>query len=519
MRIAKRILTAALPALLSAMAFGVPAHAFIDGLTGPAFNLTATTGFVFTSNATTGGVPNLLVWGYTSGGAEAQLPGPTLIVTQGQQVTIHLTNLLPEEVSIVVPGFKVATGTPLVFANGVRGAINSAVPAAAANGGTQTYTFTADRPGTFYYHSGTNQAFQVRMGLFGALIVRPAAAVSIAEVLPPGLNPATPAKTFTKSAYTPGNASDDSTAYDREFLYMVSEMDSFLNAFITDPARAVPPGFDLAIANNDYFFVNGRESFDIMLGPGDPQLPNQPYNCLPVFHPGERVLIRLINMGNLSHPIHTHGQHVRVIAKEGNVLTSSPTGVGVADLAHLDFSVNIQPGQTVDAIYTYTGVELGFDMYGHTSGAAPLQPYEPVGTHGRTFTSNEAAHAIPVDIAGVPIPDNAVLGTYAATVTLAQNLNTGALPVKLPGSLDVTAAMVGAFWGNSPFLGAPAPGVPGSPTGSPQDPFTTNLGFSYFFMWHSHKERELTTLGLFPGGMLTMAEIRPWSSPISATDQ
>ena len=178
------------------------------------------------------------------------------------------------------------TGTPLVFPNGVRGAINSIVPAAAPNGGTQTYTFTADRPGTFYYHSGTNQAFQVRMGLFGALIVRPAAAVSVAEVLPPGLNPATPAKTFTKAAYAPAGASDDSTVYDREFLYMVSEMDSFLNAFITDPARPVPPGFDLAIANNDYFFINGRESFDILLVPGDPGLPNQPYNCSPVFHPG-----------------------------------------------------------------------------------------------------------------------------------------------------------------------------------------------------------------------------------------
>jgi hypothetical protein len=231
---------------------------------------------------------------------------------------------------------------------------------------------------------------------------------------------------------------------------MVSEMDSLLNAFITT-GRTVP-GFDLAIANNDYFFVNGRESFDHARA-GDPQLPTS--RTTPAgLPPGERVLIRLINMGNLPHPIHTHGQHVRVIAKEGNVLTSSPTGVGVADLAHLDFSINIQPGQTVDAIYTYTGVELGFDMYGHTSGAAPLQPYEPVGLHGRTFTSNEAAHAIPVDIAGSRSPTTPCWEP-AATVTLAQNLNTGALPVS-SRSLDVTPPWSGPS-GNSPFLGAPAP--------------------------------------------------------------
>ena len=45
---------------------------------------------------------------------------------------------------------------------------------AAANGGTVTYSFVADHPGTFLYESGTDPDIQVRMGLFGALIVRPA---------------------------------------------------------------------------------------------------------------------------------------------------------------------------------------------------------------------------------------------------------------------------------------------------------------------------------------------------------
>jgi hypothetical protein len=146
-----------------------------------------------------------------------------------------------------------------------------------------------------------------------------------------------------------------------------------------------------------------------------------------------------------------------------------------------------------------------------------MAPYEAVALHGKTFTSNEATYAIPVDVTGAPIEAGG--GLYASNVSLFPSLATGALPVKLPGSLEVTTAMVGAFWGNSPFLGAPAPGDAGTPTGAPQDPFTTNLAHSYFFMWHSHKERELTTLGLFPGGMLTMAEIRPWSIEINAFDQ
>ena len=44
---------------------------------------------------------------------------------------------------------------------------------AATNGGTVTYSFVADHPGTFLYESGTDPDVQVRMGLFGALIVRP----------------------------------------------------------------------------------------------------------------------------------------------------------------------------------------------------------------------------------------------------------------------------------------------------------------------------------------------------------
>jgi FtsP/CotA-like multicopper oxidase with cupredoxin domain len=208
MRIAKRILTAALPALVSAMAFGVPAHAFIDGLTGPAFSLTATTGYVFTSNATTGGVPNLLVWGYTSGGAEAQLPGPTLIVTQGQQVTIHLTNLLPEEVSIVVPGFKVATGTPLVFQRVRRHQLRR--PARRPTAAPRRIP-TADR-GTFYY-TAAHQA----LGADGAVrrADRPAAAaVSIAESCP-GSQPGDRRRPSQGRLY-PGRQRR-LHAYDREF--------------------------------------------------------------------------------------------------------------------------------------------------------------------------------------------------------------------------------------------------------------------------------------------------------------
>src|SRR3989304_9595678 len=125
------------------------------------------------------------------------LPGPPLIGTAGDVVNVTLTNALPAaagNVSIVFPGQQfTATG-------GVPGLLTQEAPP----GGSVTYRFTAAQPGTYLYHSGTRPDLQVEMGLAGALIVRPS-----------GFNGASPA------AY-----GHPDTAYDREVLFLLTEMDS-----------------------------------------------------------------------------------------------------------------------------------------------------------------------------------------------------------------------------------------------------------------------------------------------------
>src|SRR5437016_3318254 len=100
-----------------------------------------------------------------------QVPGPTLVVTEGQTVTVTLTNNLPASAgntSILFPGFNVSAS------GGVQGLLTSeAVP-----GSTVTYTFTASSPGTRAYYSGTQGDLQVEMGLYGAIIVLPNGAPS-----------------------------------------------------------------------------------------------------------------------------------------------------------------------------------------------------------------------------------------------------------------------------------------------------------------------------------------------------
>ena len=99
-------------------------------------------------------------------GGVMQIPGPTLIVVEGQTVTVNLKNGLPTaagNTSILFPGFNVTS------TGGVAGLLTQE----AAPGSSVSYTFTAGSPGTRAYYSGTQGDLQVEMGLYGAIIVIP----------------------------------------------------------------------------------------------------------------------------------------------------------------------------------------------------------------------------------------------------------------------------------------------------------------------------------------------------------
>ncbi len=92
-----------------------------------------------------------------------------------------LHNELPEDTSIVFPG------QVDVMANGAPSepqfygaTLTSLANVASAAGGSVTYSFVASSPGTYLYQSGTNPGVQVNMGLYGALVVRPALGANFA---------------------------------------------------------------------------------------------------------------------------------------------------------------------------------------------------------------------------------------------------------------------------------------------------------------------------------------------------
>ena len=147
----------------------------------------------------------MFMWGYSAGGGAFQHPGPVLCVNQGDTVTVILNNTLPEDVSIIFPGQE------NVLANGAPAqpqfdgaSLTSLTNVAAANGGSVTYSFVAANPGSFLYESGTNPQKQVRMGLFGALIVRPTMGANFAY-----------------------NRADSQFTPTEEFMVLLSEIDPY----------------------------------------------------------------------------------------------------------------------------------------------------------------------------------------------------------------------------------------------------------------------------------------------------
>jgi hypothetical protein len=374
-----------------------------------------------------------------------------LIIKEGSTVTINLKNELSVPVSLVFPGMS-NTSASGAIAEIKKGLLTTeALP-----GGSVTYTFTATKPGTYTYYSGTEPDLQVEMGIVGAIIVRPSDYVL--------------GDTSTYSAYGGGSTSD--TGYDREYLFLLTEMDPVLHS-------QVELGFldrvDTTKWWSTYWFINGRTAPDTMDMPYVGWLPTQPYNAMVQLHPRDRVLMRLIGGGRDLHPFHTHGNHTRIIAIDGRPLESVPDS-GDVDISEMAFTMTIAPGSTTDAIFIWTGYNLGWDFYGHG--------WDPE-TQTFKYASRDDCILNEPYIPG-ECPDDNNLNDPACD-------HCKAFPVEMPPTQDLGFS---PFYSGSPFLGGGGFLPPG--TGG----FNPNGGF--FYMWHSHNENEIVNNNLFPGGMFTM---------------
>jgi manganese oxidase len=222
-------------------------------------------------------------WGYNG-----QIPGPTLRVTEGDLVRVHLINHLPEPTTIHWHGVDVPTGM-----DGVPGLSQDAVEP----GDSFTYEFIANTPGTRMYHSHTDTDAQIQLGLYGALIIDP--------------------------------RQPEAEHFDREFTYILTE-------------KSLDYTPDVALGQSDILHRDGgngrggdlQKDLFLMNGRAGTAIDGM------TIAPGQKIRIRLINLGNLQHAMHLHGQSFRIIATDGNPV---PSGFQL-----LKDTVLIGPGERYD---------------------------------------------------------------------------------------------------------------------------------------------------------------------------
>jgi hypothetical protein len=159
-----------------------------------------------------------------------------------------------------------------------------------APGGRFVYEFTLNQEGTYFYHS--HMAMQEMMGMIGAFIMHP------------------------KEAHKP--------AVDKDFVIVLQE-------YAILPNINVPNSMNMEF---NWLTFNGKS------GPATTPL---------IVRHGERVRIRLINLGMDHHPIHLHGHQFVVTGTEGGRQPESTWGpgntvlVGVAQSRDVEFVAN-NPG-------------------------------------------------------------------------------------------------------------------------------------------------------------------------------
>ena len=215
-----------------------------------------------------------------------QMSGPEIRVREGDLVRITLRNELPVGTTIHWHGVNLPPEM-----DGPVGLNQAAVEP----GEEFVYEFVATPAGTRWYHSHADPTAQIALGLYGSFIVEP---------------------------------QEPRRTYDRDYTYILNEWDLELTP---DVAMGTAPR-----GARDQILRGGELGTDLFLMNGHAHESISPIRLAE----GERVLVRLINAGNLPHAIHTHGHSFKIVATDGNDV---PEG-----MALLKDTVLIGPGERYD---------------------------------------------------------------------------------------------------------------------------------------------------------------------------
>jgi FtsP/CotA-like multicopper oxidase with cupredoxin domain len=268
---------------------------------------------------------------------KAQISAPLLAFDQASDIKLTLTNLGLSVRPDLVDGHTVhwhgfQNAIPLF--DGVP-ELSISVPI----GRDFTYFYRPREEGTYMYHCHFEDVEHVQMGMTGIVFVRPTQ-----NQHPVGTDPL-----GTKYAYNDG---DGSTRYDREFAFMLTEI--WAEAHYRDAHIQTTDWTDYAPS---FWAMNGRAYPDTLVPNGNPtsnaagRLQYQPNSSLITANEGDRVLLRMANLGYQNHSLTADGITLTTVAKDATLL------VGRDNSKHYltGNSVQIGPGESRDVLFTAPG--------------------------------------------------------------------------------------------------------------------------------------------------------------------
>ncbi|MFF4417890.1 multicopper oxidase domain-containing protein [Streptosporangium sp. NPDC001559] len=324
---------------------------------------------------------------------KAQHVAPVLGLGQDQDVHITLTNLglvgrpdLVDSHTIHWHGFR----TPATVFDGVP-EVSVSVPIERRF----TYFYRPHDPGTYMYHCHFEDVEHVQMGMTGIVFVRPAQDGS------PTLDPL---HRSTSYAY---NDEDGSTAYDRHFAILLNEIEEREHDADEQIQEFIFTDYD-----PQYFTLNGRVYPQTILPNGHPSLPEQPVSALVQVNPGDRVLLRLANLGYEQHAMQLPGIPMKVVGEDATLLRS-PSG---ADTSYITSTLYIGPGEARDVLFTAPrfnpGARVSTDARGpHNTYLLKNRDFRRLSNRGVPGLGGMATE---VRVYQTPLPAQTVVGeTYA----------------------------------------------------------------------------------------------------------
>lgn len=229
------------------------------------------------------------IWAFDDG-TGPKFPGPTIIVAEGDDVRINITNTLDEDHAFAITG----AGT-------VDTRVSSGI---IAPGQTANLRFPAPPAGTYIYYDPLNPPVNRVLGLNGTLIVLPQAG----EITPYTGAPSQIRRLFQDLGTTP-HFPGQPWNRQRTWIWHLHSIDRRFNQMAESGQTINRIQFRREFIPT-YFFISGKQGF----------FAAHDLNISPHGHVGQPALLRCINTGMATHSLHPHMNHIFILSKNNELL-------------------------------------------------------------------------------------------------------------------------------------------------------------------------------------------------------